>query len=142
MDPLSIAASIASLVTIAGTTASIIEALYGELESRPAILLGISQEISVFCSVLGHVEQHSVTHGKRSAAGSELASAIANCMETFKQIGVLLSALRPRKSSVTKRARQLLWMGKMRDMGRLRNDLERHKATLLIALYALQSEER
>jgi hypothetical protein len=144
MDPISMAASIAGLLALAGSTASLINTVFGELGPRPAVLLRISEEISVLCSIMGQVDRIGASDGVSLAGDSEadVSSAVRDCMVTFQKIGILLAELRSKRTSATKAALQILWLGNMREMTMLRNDLERHKATLLVALYSLQREER
>jgi hypothetical protein len=144
MDPLSITASIAGIVTIGCQTIGLINNACGELGNRPATLVGLSSETTVFCSVLGHLEKSLLAYGPApdTENDSDLSSAISSCMETFKRISILLADLQPRKSPMKRAALTILWHGKMKEMTEMRNDLDRHKMTLLIALQSLQNKEK
>ena len=144
MEPLSAVASIAGIITVASKTITLINNAIGELGNRPATLLLLSSETSVFCSVLGHLERSLEAHGStaNSTIHADLSLPISSCMEIFKKIGILLADLQPRKSPLKKAALAILWHNKMKEMTQMLDDLERHKMTLLLALQSLRSEER
>lgn len=140
MDPLSIAASIAGLLTIAGATAAKLESLFNDFRSRPATLVAISQEISALCLVLGQLE--SQLHGPNSTGSGTkrnektLLAVLDLCMRTFRQIDAQISELQSRfqKGSLSKAFAFISYPSRMKEISALRDDLEKFKATLLIAL--------
>jgi hypothetical protein len=135
MDPLSITASIAGLLSLAGATAATLDALFRDFKSRPAVLSAISQEISALCLILGQLEGQLCTSGKEED-DKPLSAVLDLCMQTFQQIGSQISELqsRLRKGSLSKAYTFMLYPSRMKEISALRDDLEKYKVTLLLAL--------
>lgn len=138
MDPLSIAASITGLLSLAAATAAKLDALYQDFKSRPAVLSAISQEISALCLVLGQLESQlrSPNSSGREENEKTLSAVLDLCMRTFQQIGFQVNELQTklRKGSLSKAYNFMLYPSKMKEISALRDDLEKYKVTLLIAL--------
>jgi len=138
MDPLSISASITGLLSLAGATAATLDALFRDFKSRPAVLSAISQEISAFCLVLGQLEGQltSPKFSGREENDKTLSAVLDLCMRTFQQIGAQINELQSklRKGSLSKAYTFLLYPSRMKEISALRDDLEKYKVTLLIAL--------
>jgi Fungal N-terminal domain of STAND proteins len=140
MDPLSISASIAGLLSLAITTVAKLDALFNDFRSRPSVLLSISQEMSALCLVLGQLEGQlrgtGTSFSGTKANEKTLLSVLDVCMQTFRQIGSQISELQSgfRKGSLGKAYTFMLYSSKIKEISALRDDLEKCKATLLIAL--------
>jgi len=137
MDPLSISASITSLLTLARASAAKLDALFHDFKSRPAVLSAISQEISTLCLVLGHLEGQRGPNSSGTDENEKTLSAVLDaCMRTFQQIGSQICELqsRLRKGSLSKAYTFMLYPSRMKEISALRDDLEKYKLTLLIAL--------
>ncbi len=138
MDPLSISASIAGVLSLAGATAVTLDALFRDFKSRPAVLSAISQEISALSLVLGRLEGQ--LHGPNSSGREEdekiLSAVLDLCTQAFQQIGSQISELQSklRKGSLSKAYTFLLYPSRMKEISALRDDLEKYKMTLLITL--------
>jgi hypothetical protein len=136
MDPLSITASIAGLLSLAGATAATLDALFRDFKSRPAVLSAISEEISALCLVLGQLEgQLRIGSGKEEDE-KPLSAVLDLCMRTFQQIGFQINELQSklRKGSLSKAYTFMLYPSRMKEISALRDDLEKFKVTLLLAL--------
>lgn len=138
MDPFSISASIAGLLSLAGATVAKLDALFNDFRSRPAVLFSISQEISALCLVLGQLEGQlrGTTSSDMKENEKTLLAVLDLCMRTFQQIGSHISELqsRYRKGSLSKAYAFMLYPSRIKEISTLRDDLEKCKATLLIAL--------
>lgn len=135
MDPLSISASIAGLLSIAGATAATLDALFRDFKSRPAVLSAISQEISALRLVLGQLEGQ--LRSPNSEENEKVLSAVLDlCMQAFQQIGSQINELQSklRKGPLSKAYTFMLYPSRMKEISGLRDDLEKYKLTLLIAL--------
>lgn len=144
MDPLSISASITSIVAFAGATAAKLDALFRDFKSRPAVLLAISQEISTLCLVLGWLEGQRRTNSSgtdENESEKALSAVLDSCMRTFQQIGSQISELQSslRKGSLSKAYSFMLYPSRMKEISALRDDLEKYKSTLLLALQVHKS---
>jgi hypothetical protein len=139
MDPLSISASTAGLLALAGAIVSKLDALFNnDIRSRPAVLLAISQEISALCLVLGQLEDQLCGPNSDGTKENEenILAVLDLCMGTLQEIGSKTSELqsRLRNGSLSKAFAFILYPSRMRAISALRDDLEKCKATLLIAL--------
>jgi hypothetical protein len=138
MDPLSISASITGLLGLAAATAATLDALFRDFKSRPAVLLAISQEISALCLVLGQLEGQTRRPSSTGKKEDEkpLRAVLDLCMQTFQQIGSQICELQSklRKGSLSKAYTFMLYPSRLKEISALRDDLEKYKVTLLIAL--------
>jgi hypothetical protein len=138
MDPLSISASVAGLLSLASVTVTKLDALFNDIRSRPAVLLSVSQEVSALCLVLGQLEGQLRSPGSSRTKENEetLLAVLDVCMRTFQQIVSQINELQSkfRKGSLTRAYAFMLFPSRMKEISVLREDLEKCKATLLIAL--------
>ena len=140
MDPLSILASITGLLSLAGATAATLNALFRDFKSQPTMLSTISQEISAFCLVLGQLEGQltSPKFSSREENDKTLSAVLDLCMRTFQQISAQINELQSKlcKGSLSnlKAYTFMLYPSGMKEISALRDNLEKYKVTLLIAL--------
>jgi hypothetical protein len=145
MDPLSVAASITGIIAVASTTVKIVSRLCYDLGSQPATLLAVSQEISAFAAVLVKVESmmaSPASHGSETPTVN-LGLILGGCTRTLQRIETIVLDLQYKLSSgpAAKAKMYMSWFGKAKEMAELRNELEKYKATLIIALNVWQNDE-
>lgn len=136
-DPLSVAASIAGLVTLAAQTAKLIASITEELKRRKAELLSIGDEISSFCFVLNNLRSQLTSSESDDAARNRgLDTLLAGCTRTLQSIQDLLGEIKEghAKGGLGKMQAQLTYSSKMKSLEGLRGLLDKYKATLSIAL--------
>jgi len=103
------------------------------------VLSAISQEISAFCLVLGQLEGQLLSpnsSGREEENEKTLSAVLDLCMRTFQQIGSQINELQAklRKGALSKAYTFVLYPSRMKEISALRDDLEKYKVTLLIAL--------
>ncbi|KAM7188973.1 hypothetical protein V8F33_010307 [Rhypophila sp. PSN 637] len=150
-DPISLVASIASVVTLAARTAKLITSITEELKGRKTELLAVGEEISSFCLVLDSL-QSQLDRSPKSDLKSEsepddaseaaatrnrgLETLLAGCARTLQSIQTLLGEIKDghAKTGLGKIQAQLKYSSKKKSLEGLRELLDKYKATLNIAL--------
>jgi hypothetical protein len=141
-DPLSIAAGVAGLITLATQTTQLITTIASESKARQAELIAIGQEVTFFFLVLSDLESQLPKSNNVSVATSNnqdsagLDALLAGCKRTLQSIQDLLLQIRDgfAKGGLSKMQTQLTYSSKMKSLERLRGLLDKYKATLSIAL--------
>ncbi|EPS38897.1 hypothetical protein H072_7329 [Dactylellina haptotyla CBS 200.50] len=135
-DPLSVSASIAGLVALVAGVAKLAASLRNDQrESCPTQLMLISQEIEVFHALLSRVKVW-VEHGRATRGNDQdLTIFIVGCTNVVAKIGLQLQQLEKfSKRHVVRRYLSLSLPNKLKELSSSRDDLERSKTTLIIAL--------
>jgi hypothetical protein len=139
-DPLSIAASVAGLLSLAVQTSQLITSVVSEVKGRQAGLLAIGQELASFYLVLNDLESQ-LSRGNVAAAANNrnpegLNALLTGCKRTLQSIQDLLSQIRDghQKGGLSKVQAQFTYSSKMKSLEGLRGLLDKYKATLSIAL--------
>jgi hypothetical protein len=135
-DPLSIAASVAGLLTLAAQTTKLIASIATDIKKRQAELVSIQQEISSFCLVLYELERRLLDDTTDASTNEGLDTLLAGCKRTLQFIQELLTKIKDGhgKSGLSKIQGQLTYGSKMKSLEGLRSLLDKYKATLSIAL--------
>jgi Fungal N-terminal domain of STAND proteins len=135
-DPLSIAASIAGLLTIAAQTAQLISSIIAEVKGRKAELVEIGQEITSFYVVLGQLQGQIDKDAAPSSSNQSLEAILAGCIRTLQSIQNALSQIRAgyAKGSISKVRAHITYPAKMKSLTSYRDLLDKYKGTLSIAL--------
>jgi hypothetical protein len=134
-DPLSIAASVAGLLTLAAQTTKLIASIVSDIKNRQAELISIGLEISSFYLVLHELERR-LNETTNTTSNERLDAVLAGCKRTLQSIQDLLTKIRdgPGKGGLRKIQGQLTYGSKMKSLEGLRALLDKYKATLNIAL--------
>jgi hypothetical protein len=135
-DPLSIAASVAGLVTLAAHTTQLIASISSEVKGRQAEIHDIGQEISAFYLVLGQFEGQVRNKTQDGTQSEGLFALLAGCRRTLESIQDLLGQIRSGyvKGGLSKVQMQWTYSSKMKSLSSHRSLLDKYKATLSIAL--------
>ena len=140
-DPLSIAASVAGLLSLAVQTSQLITSVVSEVKGRQAGLVSIGQEVTSFYLVLHDLDSQlsrssnvAATANYRNTEG--LNTLMTGCKRTLQSIQDLLSQIRDgyTKGGLSKVQAQFTYSSKMKSLEGLRGLLDKYKATLSIAL--------
>jgi hypothetical protein len=138
MDPLSIAASVAGLYSLASQLIETANKILSVAKSQPVLLQTIAQDLSVLKVVLKDLGPL-VTSPNQAPSEDEnaLSSVFNGCMKTLKNLDDQLSALKTLVQG--KRYKRIFLQQKfstaMESISFLRDQLEKYKSTLLIALH-------
>src|ERR1700753_491226 len=93
-DPLSIAASVAGLLTLAAQTTKLIASIATDIKKREAELVSIRQEISSFCVVLYELERLLLNETTDASRNEGLDTLLAGCKRTLQSIQELLTKIK------------------------------------------------
>lgn len=138
MDPLSIAASVAGLYALAGQVIDTVNKVSLAVKSQPVVLHALTQDLSVLRAVLKKLEPLVTAPNQEPSKDKDALSSVFNgCTETLRNIDDRLSSF----ESFTKGKiyRRIFLLPKfsttMESISFLRDQLEKYKSTLLIALH-------
>jgi hypothetical protein len=146
MDPFSLAAGIAGLLSLAGTVAQMTFGFIGDIKSYPEeftkLVTGTREMWGILCTIKPAIDR---VHVARISMAPELISGTAvkaeqleACSQTLRKIMDLLDNTRRHKNgSVRKVVDRLDWAIKKKDQAKtLLEELERHKSAFDLAFSA------
>jgi Fungal N-terminal domain of STAND proteins len=140
MDPLSITVSVATLLGLTTRLSSSLRDLRSDLRSAAGELDSIEQELNGLGSVLARVQLYA--EGAREltcqdGANEELGVILCACERTVLEIETKAgsAAQRLRGNRLGQLKQSLSWPSLKRELGDLRNQLERHKSSILLSLH-------
>jgi hypothetical protein len=137
MDPLSVTASVAGLFALTVQLINAAESIVRSVKAQPAILLSVTQELTALQLVLERLEKSVGAHRTPSPDDEALVLVIDGCKEAYHNIGKELASLESnlKKNQVLKFYTKMTFTSKLKNLGPLRDQLEKYKATLIIALH-------
>lgn len=138
MDPLSIAASVAGLYALAGQLINTVNNVSSALKSQPVVLHTLAQDLSVLRVVLKELEPLVTAPNQEPSKDKDALSSVFNgCTETLQNIDDRLSSVKSfAKGKIYRRIfLQPKFSTAMDSISFLRDQLEKYKSTLLIALH-------
>jgi len=137
MDPLSISASVVALFTITAQLINAVNAISNSVKTHQMVLRNISQELAALRLVLGKLKEFADSSGAKSPEDKALMLVLDGCLETYEAIGEDLRAIQTglNKGSLRKMYVQMSFTSKVKKFEPLRQQLEKFKATLSLALH-------
>jgi hypothetical protein len=139
MDPLSIVASAASLYALAIQLSAVVNKLISDVKSRPALLKTVAQDLASLQVVLAQFDTKFNSSSGKSPEGNEaLIPVFTGCMETLQDINSRLTALQTlfqKSNRFAKLVAEVRFSSMITSISTLRDQLEKYKATLSIALH-------
>jgi hypothetical protein len=137
MDPLSVAAGVTGLFALTVQLIAAAESIARTVKTQPAVLRNTIQELTALHLVLDQLEKSIVSGRAPSPEDKALISVLNGCKGTYHNIGIELSILQEklRKNQMSKLYTQMTFSSRMKGMDILRDQLEKYKATLIIALH-------
>lgn len=137
MDPLSVGASVAGLFTLTVQLINAVESIVRSVKTQPTILLNISQELAALQLVLERLEKSLVSRKESSTEDEALIAVLNGCKGTYHNIGKELALLQQnlKKNRMVKLYMQMTFTSRIKALDPLRDQLEKYKATLIIALH-------
>lgn len=134
MDPLSIAASIAGLTALTASVIRVVENVSSAIKRRPALLLEITSDLKALKGVLSDLQD--ATSSQPAKDITALGSVIQGCENVIKQIQTDLLALKAalKGGRVARAYAKLTFTSKIESMNTLRDQLDKYKSTLAIAV--------
>jgi len=136
-DPLSIAASIAGLLSLGMRIGVTLNEFITSAKSAPASVRAISDELDTLTRVLTYIQEViTKDNGSKVVDAGLLSAALSGCMKSFEELESRLSALRTQfqGNTVRKVWAQISWPTKEKEIVFMAQRLGEHKATLGIAL--------
>lgn len=149
-EPLSIAASIAELLTIGGQLGKCILQIYSKLNDGPTSLLHINTELGALGAILGRLHAFADSKDDAEAYGSEIRNAIfgqelmnvvVDCTRIMHDLEQLVMGIKGKPAEHKLRLfwKQVKWAALDGDIQRLRSQLNTHKATFNLALHLVST---
>lgn len=136
-DPLSIAASIAGLLTL-GTQISVgLASVISAAKSAPSLLERVSNDLLLLCEIFRQLE---VLIRKRkwrkSAANSVLPATLERCRESFHELKTIVETFQNTfvGGGYRKRWLQVTWAVKEKEIASISSRMSDYKSTLTLAL--------
>jgi Fungal N-terminal domain of STAND proteins len=125
MDPLSISASVVALFTITAQLISAVETITDSVKTQPAVLRSVIQELTALHLILDKLKSLSNL------------LVLDGCMETYESIGEEMKEIQSSldRGSIRKLFTQMSFLSKLKKLDPLRDQLEKFKATLSLALH-------
>ncbi|KAH7410930.1 hypothetical protein BKA64DRAFT_704043 [Cadophora sp. MPI-SDFR-AT-0126] len=138
MDPLSIAASVAGLLTLTVQVIGVCESLYSDVKKRPKLLKDLSTNLNCLASVLEQL-QNSLT-GEAAGEEEPLRKCLDGCHTSVKDVQAELEAVKALfvKNIVVKAYAQMTFKSKMAAIMESQDRVDRFTAVVNIALAARQ----
>jgi len=136
-DPLSIAASIAGLLSLGMRMGVTLNEFITSAKSAPASIRAISDELDTLTRVLTYIQEVITNdNGSKVVDAGLLSAALSGCMKSFQELESHVSALRTQlQSKIMRKAwAQILWSAKEKEIALMVRRLGEHKGTLGIAL--------
>ena len=133
MDPLSIAAGVAGLLTLAAQLIKTVDDLYAAVKKQPLLLKKIAQDLKTLQDVLTQLS--TVVTLNQPKDGDALLSVLKGCADTLHDIDRELAVIRAlfQRNIFVKFFAQITLASKMNLISLLRDQLDKYKSTLLIA---------
>ncbi|KAK2044564.1 hypothetical protein LZ31DRAFT_541851 [Colletotrichum somersetense] len=144
-DPLSIAASVAGLITLTASTAKLVKTMSDRYTNQ--VSSSIQNNIQTLEETLGKIRHGMWAHEFTHPREENLRGPIDSCAQTLRELGINFRKLRPKESSrllaeptrgsglSLKRLQQKLTRPEtLKEIERLQAVLESQKVTLLIAM--------
>lgn len=138
MDPLSIAASVAGLYSLASQLIETVNKILSAVKSQPLLLQTLAQDLSVLKVVLKDLEPLVTSPNQEPSEDENALSSVFNgCTKTLMNLDDQLSALKTlSERRLYKRVfLQPKFSTAIESISLLRDQLEKYKSTLLIALH-------
>ncbi|KAH0559956.1 hypothetical protein GP486_003522 [Trichoglossum hirsutum] len=144
MEPLSVAASIASLLALTVDLIKAVDAIATSVRSQPGSLRDTIHELSALKLVLGQLQRVVPPDGPLSSEDKALITVLEGCLTTYHSIGKELSDVQGnlKKGTLKKIYTQVTFTNRMKSIDGLRNQLEKYKATIVIALHLRNLDTR
>lgn len=135
MDPLSIAASAAGLLTLAATLVNLVDGIIGSINKQPALLKSIAADLETLQDVLSNLkdlDQSSQQQGDITA----LKSVLRGCNDVMQQLATELTSVKAdlKRGRLARKYTQVTFSSRLESISTLRDQLDKYKSTLLIAL--------
>jgi hypothetical protein len=137
MDPLSISASVVALFTITAQLISAVETITDSVKTQPAVLRSVIQELTALHLILDKLKSLSNSNPGTSQEDKALLLVLDGCMETYESIGEEMKEIQSSldRGSIRKLFTQMSFLSKLKKLDPLRDQLEKFKATLSLALH-------
>ncbi|KAG0637415.1 hypothetical protein HOY80DRAFT_269612 [Tuber brumale] len=138
-DPLSIAGSIAGLISLATRIGVTLNEFVTSAKSAPASIRAISDELTTLTYVLARVQKVTIDHGDGGSGivdAGLLSDVLSGCMKSFRELESHVGPLRTQfhGSFVRKVWAQMSWPAKEKEIVFLAGRLGEYKVTLGITL--------
>lgn len=140
-DPVSIAASIASLISVGTKTSIQLCQFIEDVRAAPSNIRDLSKELTDLCSILKRLQTaFSNTNSQGSKQHEELSADFENvldsCMDKFIQLQLLVKAheIKDGDGALARKWKGWRWTFQEKEVMALKTQLEAHKATLNITL--------
>jgi hypothetical protein len=136
MDPLSVTASVTGLFALTVQLIAAVDSIVRSVKSQPKTLQNILQELRALQLVLERLEKCVEPGTSLAVEDKALIAVLDGCTGTYQNIGSELSVLQAKlKENLAIRIyTQITFTSRMKALDALRDQLEKYKATLGIAL--------
>lgn len=134
MDPLSIAASAAGLLTLATALVGLIDGIIGSISKQPALLKNVAGDLKTLQDVFSNLT--GLDQSPQHQDGPALKSVLQGCDDVMKLLETELSSLNAvmKRGRVARSYAMANFSSRLEYVSTLRDQLDKYKSTLLIAL--------